>query len=72
MQTTMQQRCNARVQAFRASPKATIKAFAPTNFAGLRRANVLDMDVNMAGSLTQVSAHQNSYFGAVATGIQHP
>lgn len=55
MQTTMQQRCNARVQAFKAAPKASIKAFAPTSFAGLRRANVLDMDSSMAGSIAQVS-----------------
>lgn len=42
------------MQAFKATPKASIKAFAPTNFAGLRRANVLDMDTNMAGSIAQM------------------
>lgn len=56
MQITMQQRCNARVQAFQAAKSSqSIKAFAaPTQFAGLRRANALDMDSNMAGSLSQV------------------
>ena len=42
MQASMQ-RCNARVQAFKAAPKASIHAKAPTQFAGLRRGNMLDM-----------------------------
>ena len=54
MQISMQQRCNARVQAFQAAPKK-LKASpsSPTQFAGLR-ANLLDADRAMTGSLSQV------------------
>ena len=59
MQITMQQQCRGRVQAFQAGSKAShMKASAPTQFAGLRRANALDMESNKTGSLAQVGVPQ--------------
>ncbi len=54
MKVAFQQRAGSRVQAFRASPKASAMKAAPTQFAGLRRANLLDGESAMAGSLAQV------------------
>ncbi len=54
MQMSMQR--VQRAQVFKASAnKASLKSSAPAQFAGLRRANLLDIDSNMTGSLTQVS-----------------
>ena len=57
MKITMQQRCAGRVQAIRANKSnSNTKAFAPaaSQFAGLRRSNVLDIDIHASVSLTQV------------------
>ena len=55
MQTTMS-RCNARAQAFKAVPKASLKASAPAHFAGLRRSNVLDVAAGVEAPLSVVSS----------------
>ena len=54
MQISMQR--VQRAQVFKASAnKASFKSSAPAQFAGLRRANLLDIDSNVTGSFTQVS-----------------